>query len=480
MDGKTYTVQYFERAVFEHHPENAGTPYEVLLSQLGKFQYDKRHSQAVPSSTPTVVVPPTAIPQFTPVPISPDISQWIHDHSNQFDTTDPVSDNSDLEFLKAAVGDARVVELGEATHGTHEFQTLKERVVQFLVEEMGFKTFAIEDDWANADMVNDYVQSDGGSARYAIHNLSQYFWKTEGVLDLITWMNDYNQASHSGPHVTFAGFDMQSPGGAIDKVRAYLRKVDAPKADEAFSLYSCFSRYESDLFTYKKLSTETKTVCRSKLQKVYDELAANQTQYEAKSSHTDFAEALHGAEITLQAEECYAQAYCLNRDRDMAKNIEWLVEQGGPTSKVVVWAHNAHVATYEEPENNWQSMGQHLRDKYGAELVVFGLDFYRGGFSSVRITPPIAMTSFQVEPPPANSYEYYLGGANIPRLFMDLRTVPQNEPDTGWLTGTHLMRQIGASYDPSSPENGYHDLSITDWYDGLFFIQDTSPSRFLH
>jgi erythromycin esterase len=480
INGISYTVQYFERAEFEYHPENEGTPYEVLLSQLGKFQYDRRNSQPLPTSTPTTAVPPTATSIFTPVPIPSDVSQWIHDNAVQFDTTDPVNDNTDLGFLKAAVGDARVVELGEATHSTHEFQTLKQRIVEYLVEEMGFTTFAIEDDWASDTTVNDYVRSNLGNPRGAISNMTQYFWKTQEVLDLINWMHDYNQTLDAGSKVAFAGVDMQMPSKAIDKTQAYLRKVDEAKADEASSLYSCFSRYESDLFSYKALPTETKTACRSNLQEVYDNLVGNQSQYEAKTSHTQFAYALHSADIVLQAEDCYANEGCLNRDKSMAENVEWLLEEGGSTSKVIVWAHNGHVATYKEPEYNWQSMGQYLRDKYGTGLVVFGLDFYRGGFNAFPLQPPVKMTAFQADPPPANSYEYYLGGANLPRLFLDLGAVPQNKPETSWLTGTHLMRSIGAGYDASAPENGYRDLNITEWFDGLFFIQDTSPARFLH
>jgi erythromycin esterase len=310
--------------------------------------------------------------------------------------------------------------------------------------------------------------------------MTQYFWKTQEVLDLINRMHDYNQTVDPASRLTFAGVDMQMPSKAIDKTQAYLRKVDEAKADEASSLYSCFSRYESDLISYKTLPTETKTACRSNLQEVYDNLVGNQSQYEAKTSHTQFANALHSAEIVLQAEDCYAGEGCLNRDKYMAENVEWLLDQGGPTSKVIVWAHNEHVATQERPDYSWKSMGQHLRDKYGNGLVVFGLDFYRGGFNAFPLEPPVKMTAFQADPPPANSYEYYLGGANLSRLFLDLRAVPQNLPATSWLTGTHLMRSIGAGYDASAPENGYKDLNMTEWFDGLFFIQDTSPARFLH
>jgi hypothetical protein len=65
LDGKTYTVQYFERAVFERHPENT-TPYDVLLSQLGTFRYRDKYGSGSAGATATATPRPPAAPTATP------------------------------------------------------------------------------------------------------------------------------------------------------------------------------------------------------------------------------------------------------------------------------------------------------------------------------------------------------------------------------------------------------------------------------
>ena len=125
LDGKTYTVQYFERAVFELHPENTGTEYEVLLSHLGKFRYDRR---GVPAEA----------------------TRWLREHVVPLKTTEPTDDFSDLMHLKQFIGDARIVGLGEAAHGGREFFTMKHRLLRFLVKEMGFTLLGFEDGWAES------------------------------------------------------------------------------------------------------------------------------------------------------------------------------------------------------------------------------------------------------------------------------------------------------------------------------------------
>src|SRR5688500_17198124 len=140
LDGKTYTVQYFERAVFELHPENAGTEHEVLLSHLGKFQHDRKYQGG--GAVPTATSSPSSVPR--------DVGRWLREHAVPLRTTEPSDDFSDLMHLKEFIGDARVVSLGEAAHGGREFFTMKHRLLRFLVKEMGFTLLGFEDGWAES------------------------------------------------------------------------------------------------------------------------------------------------------------------------------------------------------------------------------------------------------------------------------------------------------------------------------------------
>lgn len=80
-------------------------------------------------------------------------------------TTEPGGSTADLRALSAMVGDAEVVGLGEATHGSHEFFTMKQRVFRHLVETKGFTTFALEMSWSGGLRIDDYLQTGEGDAR---------------------------------------------------------------------------------------------------------------------------------------------------------------------------------------------------------------------------------------------------------------------------------------------------------------------------
>jgi erythromycin esterase-like protein len=130
----------------------------------------------------------------------------------------------DMQRLKRVVGDARIVSLGEATHGTREFFQLKHRLLEFLATEMGFTIFSIEANLPEAYRMNDYVLTGSGDPRQLLRGMYFWTWDTEEVLDMILWMRRFN-ASGRGP-LQFTGFDMQTPAVAMEIARAFVARYD--------------------------------------------------------------------------------------------------------------------------------------------------------------------------------------------------------------------------------------------------------------
>lgn len=118
---------------------------------------------------------------------------------------------TDMQPLKQVVGKARVVALGEATHGTRECFQLKHRLLEYLVAEMGFEIFAIEASWPDCARVNDFVMNGRGDPRLALGGRGFWTWDTEEVLQMILWMRQWNEDATHVRKVTFTGFDMQNP-----------------------------------------------------------------------------------------------------------------------------------------------------------------------------------------------------------------------------------------------------------------------------
>ena len=136
----------------------------------------------------------------------------------------------DMQPLRKIVGNARVVALGEATHGTREFFEFKHRMLEFLASEMGFTVFAIEATMPEAFDLNRYVLTGQGDPAKLLSGLYFWTWDTEEVLDMIRWMRRFNEDPKHTRKLKFYGFDMQSPARAVDVALGYLERFDAPRA----------------------------------------------------------------------------------------------------------------------------------------------------------------------------------------------------------------------------------------------------------
>ena len=136
------------------------------------------------------------------------VTEWIAGHAIPLSTVEARHGFDDLQPLKKVVGDARIVALGEATHGSREFFQLKHRMLEFLATEMGFTIFSIEANMPEAYRLNDYVVRGEGDPAKLLKGMYFWTWDTEEVLDMIRWMREFNQSGKG--HVEFTGFDMQN------------------------------------------------------------------------------------------------------------------------------------------------------------------------------------------------------------------------------------------------------------------------------
>jgi erythromycin esterase len=459
LDGKTYTVQYFERAVFELHPENAGTEHEVLLSHLGKFQYDRKYQGG--GSVLTATPGPSGVPA--------EATRWLREHAVPLRTTEPTDDFSDLMHLKEFIGDARVVSLGEASHGGREFFTLKHRLLRFLVKEMGFTLVGFEDGWAESMSARNYVENGMGSAEEAVDRFLAWPWQAQEVADMLKWMRAYNEGRGDAPMISFEGFDVQESYGAKAVVVAYLQGVDPPAAERATARYACLGAGND----YVRLPADVKQRCRAGLQQAHDDLAANRGTYEAASSPQAFSQAQFGARIVLQVEELFSQPNNFAvRDLYMAENVVSLLEQRGPGSKVVVWAHNGHVGTTAYAGHDYPSMGVHLRQRFGENMKVIGFEFYAGSFNA--LSDGLRVNTVSAATP--GSYGEYFHSAGIPLFFLDVRGITRGSSETDWLVGPRRIWDIGSHFSPAQPTATTAEISLPQTFDAVIFVDRITPT----
>jgi erythromycin esterase len=403
-----------------------------------------------------------------------------------FRTAEPGGDYSDLAPLKQIVGNARLVSLGEGTHGTREFFQMKHRVLEYLVKEMGFTMFAIEATWAEANRVNDYVMEGKGDPAVLLSNLYFWTWNTQEVLDMIRWMRAYNQST-TGPKVGFYGFDMQFSRVTMNDVESYVQRVDADAAQRVRSLYSLYREFQDTIGRgsrdYGTAASADRRQCRENVQAVHELIRSSEAAFIARSSRADYARALRAARIVVQNEEMRnvgndVVAAVNIRDRAMAENASWLLQQGGQGAKIVLWAHNGHVNN--AVRSGITCMGVHLRREYGNAMVIAGFSFGQGGFNAIESngTSFLGLKALSTNFIPETSFEYQFERLRKERFILDLRSLPQSA-EIAWLRGERPLRIIGSVYAPNFAANYFYASTISTEYDVMIHFATTKPSVLL-
>ena len=185
----------------------------------------------------------SVLAEIAPQVPDPAAVQWVRENAHVLKSVEAGHSFEDLEFLREMVGEARIVSLGECTHGSREVFQMKHRLLEYLATEMGFTIFSIEANAPEAYRLNEYVLGGEGDAAELIGGMYFWTWNTEEVLAMVEWMRAFN-ASGRGP-LQFTGFDMQAPGVAAANVVAFLQEVDPDRAQEVQSLYDSLKQVQA-------------------------------------------------------------------------------------------------------------------------------------------------------------------------------------------------------------------------------------------
>jgi erythromycin esterase len=404
---------------------------------------------------------------------------WIARHAIPLTTVRAGHGLADLEPLRRVIGDARIVALGEATHGTKEFFQLKHRMLEFLVGELGFDVFAIEASLPEAMDVNRYVLTGEGDPARALAGLDSWAWNTEEVLELIHWMRRYNANPQHTRKVRFYGFDMQFAPRAARVTLDYLRRVDtATVAASAEAALEPLTNPFLDPDVAFRWPLERRRALLESVRGLAAAFEERRSDYTARSSPGEWDLVRRHLHVLEQALEMRVAARGrepsairdagLVRDSAMAANVAWLLEREGPDSKAVLWAHNLHVAT--QPG----LMGGYLRRTFGEQLRVIGFAFDRGEFQAQDAAAEGKLRDFRVGAAPDGTLDAQLAAAGLELAALDLRAVPPSGPVADWFQTTRRMRSVAGIY---ADGWGWWPGRVAEAYDALLFVRETSAAR---
>ncbi|HPW17561.1 MAG TPA: erythromycin esterase family protein [Candidatus Aminicenantes bacterium] len=427
-----------------------------------------------------------AAPKWDPAQVGA-VAAWLGQRAVPLTSVRAGAGFDDLRPLGALLRDVRVVGLGEATHGTREFFQFKHRMLEFLVRELGFTAFAIEASYPACWNIDAYVLGGPGDPAAALASQGFWTWDTNEVSEMIAWMREYNRTAPAGRKVRFLGYDIQHLGRVLAVVSDYLGRVDPDAVEPARAALEPLLDMKSVQALRKKPAEELKRV-EGPYRDLLAHMAFHRTPYVRGSSAAEYEEVLQHIRVAGQFFNSYAvtpagpeAAARLSRDFYMADNIWQLSQALAPGTKMVVWAHNAHVSKgdlYGSP-----AMGAYLARFFGEAYYAIGFSFDRGSFQACDVGSPrwasegCILAEFTVGPAPEGSIDWFLARPGIPNYFVDIRGAAGDPTVSRWLAAEMPLRFVGSGYSAKAPDVNFGQTRLERDYDGLVFFGTTSRAR---
>jgi erythromycin esterase-like protein len=392
--------------------------------------------------------------------------------------------DDDYDPLLEWIGDSRLVLIGEASHGTHDFYRERALITQRLIEEKGFNAVAIEGDWPDAYRVNRFVRGSGNdaNARDALGDFVRFpawMWRNMDVLTFVDWLRKFNQARPKGDRAGFYGLDLYSLHASMRAVLTYLDKVDPEGAKRARYRYACFDHFGENVQEYGyAASFGLAESCENEVIAQLIEMrrrSANLASRDGSVEPEDYLFAEQNARLVQNAERYYRAMFRGReeswnvRDEHMAETLAWLLEIR-PESRIVVWAHNSHLGDARATEMSARgeiNLGQRARERF-REVYSVGFTTHSGEVTAASQWDALAERKI-IRPALTGSYEALFHETRIPAFLLSLRGSV-----AGVLHTPLLERAIGVIYRPESERmSHYFQCRLPSQFDAIIHIDRT-------
>jgi erythromycin esterase len=381
------------------------------------------------------------------------------------------------------ISKARIVMLGEATHGTEEFYRLRRLISEQLIEKYGYKFIAVEGDWPDCNKLHRYInQGIGESAEEIMRSFQRWptwMWANEETAKLIEWMK--------GKEVGFYGLDVYSLYESLEVIKKYAASVSPTIKETLKQLYSCFEPYDKDEIAYAKSLFKDNAGCESEILTSLRKVLRLRIENSGLSEE-NLINLKQNSKIIQNAEQYYramiyggANSWNI-RDKHMMDTLDNLLYQYGDSAKAIVWAHNTHIGDYHATNmasEGYVNIGGLAREKYGIESVyLVGFGTYQGTVLAGRAWD--AIPEIMNLPPASND--------SIENQFHEASEIlGENEifiPMTNHETNPYLDQQkghraVGVVYQNiyETHKHNYVPTLLSDRYDAFIFVNKTSALR---
>ncbi|HEU5219782.1 MAG TPA: erythromycin esterase family protein [Gemmatimonadales bacterium] len=404
------------------------------------------------------------------------------------DAAQPFGDieSADLGPLLDRIGNARVILIGEASHGTSEFYRMRARITQALIGRGGVSIVAVEADWPDARWVDGYVRHAPAppAGERPFQRFPRWMWQNREVHAFVDWLREYNAARPlPNDRVGFYGLDLYSMHASIEAVLHYLERIDPAAARQARARYACLTPWQDEPAAYGHAATTDRyRSCEGEVLLILRDLLSRRLQYQHGEAEDRYLDAVQNARLVANAEEYYRAMYYSSteswnlRDQHMFETLEALLGARGIGARAVVWAHNSHVgnaAATEMGRTGQLNVGMLCRRKFGPAACLMGFGTDHGTVAAAHDWDE-PMEIMSVRPALRGSYEEIVHASGLGAGFLPLGPrAPAALVDA--LTPERLERAIGVIYRPTTErESHYFGASLPQQFDEYIWFDETT------
>ncbi len=381
----------------------------------------------------------------------------------------------DIETVNLAplldrIGNARVVLLGEATHGTSEFYRMRARITRELVLRRGFDVVAVEADWPDASRIDRHVRNLKPSEHRftAFSRFPTWMWRNQEASDLVAWLRAFNaEVADVNRRVCFFGLDLYSLFTSAAAVITYLKTVDVRAATAAKARYGRLTPWESDPTAYGRAAFLGQTPkVEEEVTEALTDLLRRRLEY-ARHDGYRFFDAAQNAQLVVDAERYYRAMFRGSReswnlrDQHMFNTLLAILEERGPASKAIVWAHNSHcgdAAATEMGSRGEFNIGQLARQHFGDDSFHIGFGTDHGTVAAAQDWDE-PMEIMRVRPAHQFSHERVFHESSVPALLLPLR-LPLHDSVRDEFMRSRLERAIGVVYRPETELQSHYFAAL--------------------
>ncbi|CAN7204895.1 erythromycin esterase family protein [Bradyrhizobium sp. LjRoot220] len=394
----------------------------------------------------------------------------------------PAPERDDFGSYFDRFANAKIVLLGESTHGTSQFYRARAAITRQLIERHDFNIVALEADWPDAATLDRLVRQlpSGPAEEPPFVRFPTWMWRNIEVKEFIDYLRIHNDARSMAQRVELRGLDVYSLSSSIAAVIDYLERVDPERARAARERYSCLTPWQSDPALYGRAVLSGRDTCEDEAAAQLRELLEHRLAYVGHDGEA-FFNAAQNARIVRAAEQYYRIMYrgateSWNlRDRHMFDTLQYVMRQRGPQAKAVVWAHNSHIGNAAATAMGWAgefNIGELTRNSYGDEAVLIGFGTDRGTVAAASDWGG-EMQIKSVRPARDDSYESLFRRTSLARSLTDWRSSGRSGL-RDILAGPRLERAIGVVYRPETELlSHYFEAVLPEQFDALVWFEET-------